>query len=97
MGLRKVSQKTIEQFKRDCLTNKNIQQAIENLKNSKEKAVKKAKEVNSFKVKLIKDNTEYMFDSCNDASKFLNVAHSSVCRALKRKNTYVKGYKIEKL
>lgn len=97
LGLRKVSQKTIEQFKRDCLTSKNIKQAIENLKKSKEKAIQKAKEVNSFKVKLIKDDMEYTFDSCNDASEFLNVAHSSVCRALKRKNNHVKGYKIEKL
>ena len=97
LGLRKVSEKTREQFMRDCHTPEIQKKAIENLRKSKEKAIRNSKEVNSIKVKLIKDNKELYFDSCNDASKFLNVSHSSICRALKRKNNYVKKYKIEKI
>lgn len=97
LGLRKVSEKTREQFMRDCHTPEIRAKAIENLRKSKEKAIRNSKEVNSIKVKLIKDNKELYFDSCNDASKFLNVSHSSICRALKRKNNYVKKYKIEKI
>lgn len=97
LGLRKVSEKTREQFMRDCHTPEIRAKAIENLKKSKEKAIRNSKEVNSIKVKLIKDNKELYFDSCNDASKFLNVSHSSICRALKRENNYVKKYKIEKI
>ena len=97
LGLRVVSEKTREQFMRDCHTPEIQKKAIENLKKSKEKAIRNSKEVNSIKVKLIKDNKELYFDSCNDASKFLNVSHSSICRALKRENNYVKKYKIEKI
>ena len=97
LGLRKVSEKTREQFMRDCHTPEIQKKAIENLRKSKEKAIRNSKEVNSIKVKLIKDNKELYFDSCNDASKFLNVSHSSICRALKRENNYVKKYKIEKI
>ena len=97
LGLRKVSEKTREQFMRDRHTPEIRAKAIENLKKSKEKAIRNSKEVNSIKVKLIKDNKELYFDSCNDASKFLNVSHSSICRALKRENNYVKKYKIEKI
>ena len=97
LGLRKVSEKTREQFMRDCHTPEIQKKAIENLKKSKEKAIRNSKEVNSIKVKLIKDNKVLYFDSCNDASKFLNVSHSSICRALKRENNYVKKYKIEKI
>lgn len=97
LGLRKVSEKTREQFMKDCHTPEIRAKAIENLRKSKEKAIRNSKEVNSIKVKLIKDNKELYFDSCNDASKFLNVSHSSICRALKRENNYVKKYKIEKI
>ena len=97
LGLRVVSEKTREQFMKDCHTPEIRAKAIENLKKSKEKAIRNSKEVNSIKVKLIKDNKELYFDSCNDASKFLNVSHSSICRALKRENNYVKKYKIEKI
>lgn len=97
LGLRKVSEKTREQFMRDCHTPEIQKKAIENLKKSKEKAIRNSKEVNSIKVKLIKDNKELYFDSCNDASKFLNVSHSSICRALKRENNYINDYKVERV
>ena len=97
LGLRVVSEKTKEQFMRDCHSEKHIKQAIENLKKSKGKAIARAKEVNGFKIKLIKDDEIFYFDSCNDASKYLGVYHSTICRALKRKNNYVKGYKIIKI
>ena len=97
LGLRVVSEKTREQFMRDCHSEKHIKQAIENLKKSKGKAIARAKEVNGFKIKLIKDDETFYFDSCNDASKYLGVYHSTICRALKRKNNYVKGYKIIKI
>ena len=97
LGLRVVSEKTKEQFMRDCHSEKHIKQAIENLKKSKGKAIARAKEVNGFKIKLIKDDEIFYFDSCNDASKYLGVYHSTICRALKRKNNYIKGYKVVKI
>ena len=56
LGLRKVSEKTREQFMRDCHTPEIQKKAIENLKKSKDKAIERAKEVNGFKIKLIKDD-----------------------------------------
>jgi len=97
LGLRKVSDKTRQQFKRDCLTPRHIEQAKENLRKSKQKAIQKSKEANSYKVKLIKENETYEFDSCSDASKYLSVAKTTICRALKRKNNFVKGYEIKKV
>ena len=97
LGLRVVSEKTKEQFMRDCHSEKHIKQAIENLKKSIGKAIARAKEVNGFKIKLIKDDEIFYFDSCNDASKYLGVYHSTICRALKRKNNYIKGYKVVKI
>lgn len=97
LGLRKVSEKTREQFMRDCHTPEIIKQALENLRKSKDKAVAKSKEINSTKVRLIKDDETFIFESCNDASKFLNVAHSTICRAIKRQNNQVKGYIVEKI
>lgn len=97
LGLRKVSEKTREQFMRDCHTPEIQKKAIENLKKSKDKAIARAKEVNGFKIKLIKDDEIFYFDSCNDASKYLGVYHSTICRALKRKNNYIKGYKVVKI
>ena len=97
LGLRVVSEKTREQFMKDCHTPEIRAKAIENLKKSKEKAIRNSKEVNSIKVKLIKDNKELYFDSCNDASKYLGVARSSVCRTLKRKNNYINDYKVERV
>lgn len=97
LGLRVVSEKTKQQFMRDCHSKKHIEQAKENLRKSKAKAIARSKETNSFKVELIKENILLKFDSCNDASKFLRVAHSTICRAIKRKNNYVKGYEIKKV
>ena len=97
LGLRVVSEKTKQQFMRDCHTPKHIEQAKENLRKSKTKAIEKSKETNSFKVKLIKENDLLEFDSCKDASKFLGVAHSTICRAIKRQNNNIKGYEIKKV
>ena len=97
LGLRKVSEKTREQFMRDCHSEKHIEQGKLNLKKYKDKAMEKAKEINSIKIKLIKKDEVLYFDSCNDASKYLGVARSSVCRTLKRKNNYINDYKVERV
>lgn len=97
LGLRNVSEKTRIQFMRDCHTPEIKAKAIENLKKSKDKSNKRMKEIYGFKIQLSKDGKQYFFDSCTDASLFLNVCSSSVCRAIKRKNNYVKGYKVEQI
>ena len=97
LGLRVVSEKTREQFIRDCHSEKHIEQGKLNLKKYKDKAIEKAKEINSIKIKLIKKDEVLYFDSCNDASKYLGVARSSVCRTLKRKNNYINDYKVERV
>ena len=95
LGLRKVSEKTREQFMRDCHTPEIMKKAIESLRKSKDKAIAKSKEVNSIKIRLIKNDEILTFDSCNDAAKYLNVAHSTICRAIKRQNNWVKNYIVE--
>ena len=97
LGLRVVSEKTKQQFMRDCHSQKHIEQAKDNLLKSKEKAIARSKEKNSFKIELVKENTLLSFDSCNDASKFLGVAHSTICRAIKRQNNNIKGYEIKRV
>ena len=88
LGLRAVSEKTIEQFKRDCVNAESIKRAIYNLKRSKQKAIEKSKLNNSHKIKVTKDGKEYIFNSCTDAAKFLGLNKTSVCRAFKRYKTY---------
>lgn len=88
LGLRVVSEKTREQFKRDCVNAESIKRAIDNLKRSKRKAIENSKLANSHKIKVTKDGKEYIFSSCTEAAKFLGLYNSSVCRALKRYKTY---------
>lgn len=88
LGLRVVSEKTREQFKRDCVNAESIKRAIDNLKRSKQKAIEKSKLTNSHKIKVIKEGKEYIFNSCADAAKFLGLNKTSVCRALKSYKTY---------
>lgn len=88
LGLRVVSEKTREQFKRDCVNSESIKRAIDNLKRSKRKAIENSKLTNSHKIKVTKDGKEYIFSSCTEAAKFLGLYKTSVCRALKRYKTY---------
>lgn len=88
LGLRVVSEKTREQFKRDCVNSESIKRAIDNLKRSKRKAIENSKLTNSHKIKVNKEGKEYIFGSCTEASKFLGLSKSSVCRALKRYKKY---------
>ena len=88
LGLRVVSEKTREQFKRDCVNAESIKRAIDNLKRSKRKAIENSKLTNSHKIKVTKNGKEYVFSSCTEAAKFLGLYKSSVCRALKRYKTY---------
>lgn len=93
LGLRKVSQKTIEQFKRDCLRPKNIEIAINNLKKSKEKAIQKSRKVCQKRVCLFKDDFYMEFESEISACKYLQVSKGSVSRVAKNNNYTIKGYK----
>lgn len=88
LGLRVVSEKTREQFKRDCVNSESIKRGIENLKCSKRKAIENSKLTNSHKIKVTKDGKEYIFSSCTEAAKFLGLNKTSVCRALKSYKTY---------
>lgn len=88
LGLRVVSEKTREQFKRDCVNSESIKRAIDNLKRSKRKAIENSRLTNSHKIKVNKEGKEYIFGSCTEAAKFLGLSNSSVCRALKRYKIY---------
>lgn len=92
LGIRKVSSKTIEQFKRDCLKPKNIEIAIKNLREAKAKAIEIAKKVNSKKVCIYNDTFYKEFESEVQACNYLGVHKGSVGRVAKNSNWKVKGY-----
>ena len=92
LGLRKVSPKTIEQFRRDCLKHKNIEIAIENLRKSKMKAVERAKKVNSKKICIYNEAFYKEFESEVQACNYLGVHKGSVDRVAKNPKWKVKGY-----
>ena len=97
LGLRKVSEKTIKQFKRDCLKPENIQQAIKNLKDNREKAIQKSREKNRKKVVIYKNEDYKIFESEIEACKYLKVAKGSVGRVANNNKFTIKGYKAKYL
>ena len=93
LGLRVVSEKTKEQFMRDCHSEKHIKQAIENLKKSKDKAIAHSIEKNSKPLAIFKDGFYKEFKNDVSASRFLGVHKGSVGRVAKGKVKTIKGYK----
>ena len=92
LGLRVVSEKTRKQFMRDCHSQKHIEQAILNLKKSKDKAVKHSIETNSKPVAIFKDGFYKEFKNDVEACRYLGVHKGSVGRVAKGKVKTVKGY-----
>lgn len=92
LGLRKVSDKTRKQFERDCHSKKHIEQAILNLKKSKDKAIKHSIETNSKPVAIFKNDFYKEFKNDVEACKYLGVHKGSVGRVAKGKVKTIKGY-----
>lgn len=92
LGLRKVSPKTIEQFRRDCLKPKNIEIAKENLRKSRQKAIEKSRLAVSKKVCIFKDDFYKEFDSEIQACNYLGVHKGGVGKAARNPKWKVKGY-----
>ena len=92
LGLRVVSEKTRKQFMRDCHSQKHIEQAILNLKKSKDKAVKHSIETNSKPVAIFKDGFYKEFKNDVEACRYLGVHKASVGRVAKGKVKTIKGY-----
>ena len=92
LGLRKVSEKTMEQFMRDCHTPKIIAQAIENLRKSKDKAIKNSVEKRSKPVAIFKNDFYKEFKKEVDACNYLGVKKGSVGRVANGKENSIKGY-----
>ena len=93
LGLRVVSEKTREQFIRDCHTPEIQKKAIENLRKSKDKAIAHSIEANSKPLVLFKDNFYKEFKNDIEACKFLGVYKGSVGRVARGKLKTIKGYK----
>ena len=93
LGLRVVSEKTREQFMKDCHTPEIRAKAIENLKKSKDKAIAHSIEANSKPLVLFKDNFYKEFKNDTEACKFLGVHKGSVGRVARGKLKTIKGYK----
>ena len=93
LGLRKVSEKTREQFMRDCHTPEIQKKAIENLRKSKDKAIAHSIEANSKPLALFKENFYKEFKNDTEACKFLGVHKGSVGRVARGKLKTIKGYK----
>ena len=93
LGLRKVSEKTREQFMRDCHTPEIQKKAIENLRKSKAKAIAHSIEANSKPLALFKGNFYKEFKNDTEACKFLGVHKGSVGRVARGKVKTIKGYK----
>lgn len=93
LGLRVVSEKTKEQFMRDCHSEKHIKQAIENLKKSKDKAIAHSIEKNSKPLAIFKDDFYKEFKNDASACRYLGVHKGSVGRVAKGKAKTIKGYK----
>lgn len=92
LGLRKVSEKTMKQFMRDCHTPKIITQAIENLRKNKDKAIKHSVETNSKPIAIFKDDFYKEFKKEIDACNYLGVRKGSVGRVANKKTNTIKGY-----
>ena len=100
IGVRKVSEKTRQQFLRNCVNEESKKRATDNLEKYRQycKANNIKQNANGIKIKVTdKNGKENIFISCEEASKFLSVNKSTVIRASKRKNNYIKDYKIERL
>ena len=100
IGVRKVSEKTKQQFLRDCVNEENKERAINNLKRYREycKANNIKQNAEGLKIKMTDNNgNEKIFESCVEPSKILKVYPCTIARASRRKNNYIKGYKIEKV
>ena len=93
LGLRVVSEKTREQFMKDCHTPEIRAKAIENLRKSKDKAIAHSIEANSKPLVLFKDNFYKEFKNDTEACKFLGVHKGSVGRVARGKLKTIKGYK----
>ena len=93
LGLRVVSEKTREQFMKDCHTPEIRAKAIENLRKSKDKAIAHSIEANSKPLVLFKDNFYKEFKNDTEACKFLGVHKGSVGRVARGKLKTSKGYK----
>ena len=93
LGLRVVSEKTREQFMKDCHTPEIRAKAIENLRKSKDKAIAHSIEANSKPLALFKDNFYKEFKNDTEACKFLGVHKGSVGRVARGKLKTIKGYK----
>ena len=93
LGLRVVSEKTREQFMKDCHTPEIRAKAIENLRKSKDKAIAHSIEANSKPLALFKDNFYKEFKNDTEACKFLGVHKGSVGRVVRGKLKTIKGYK----
>jgi len=92
LGLRKVSEKTMQQFMRDCHTPKIIEQAIENLRKSKDKAIKNSVEKRSKPVAIFKNGFYKEFKKEIDACNYLGVKKGSVGRVANKRANTIKGY-----
>ena len=92
LGLRKVSDKTRKQFERDCHSKKHTEQAILNLKKSKDKAIKHSIETNSKPVAIFKNDFYKEFKNDVEACRYLGVHKGSVGRVAKGKVKTIKGY-----
>ena len=92
LGLRVVSEKTRNQFMRECHTQKHIEQAILNLKKSKDKAIKHSIETNSKPIAIFKNDFYKEFKNDADACRYLGVHKGSVGRVAKGKVKTIKGY-----
>ena len=87
------SEKTKEQFMRDCHNEKHIKQAIENLKKSKSKAIAHSIEKNSKPLAIFNDDFYKEFKNDASACRYLGVHKGSVGRVAKGKTKTIKGYK----
>lgn len=92
LGLRKVSEKIIQQFMRDCHTPRIIEQGIENLRKSKDKAIKNSVETNSKPVAIFKNDFYKEFKKEIDACNYLGVKKGSVGRVANGKANTIKSY-----
>ena len=92
LGLRVVSEKTRKQFIRDCHSRKHIEQAILNLKKSKDKAIKHSIETNSKPVAIFKNIFYKEFKNDFKAYIYLVVHKGSIGRLSKGKVKTIKGY-----
>ena len=96
IGVRKVSDKTIQLFRRNCV---NIERATNNLKRYRQYCKKNNIRINAegTKVSLTKDNETKEFISFAEAARFLGCNLSTVARTSRRKNNVLKGYSVKQI